>query len=147
MSEYYDVETTVTEEITYMSRSKDLSSSKYPGGILEFKKRVEEDAKERLRKAGVEHYNVKVQVFLHEATPPAKPVPCPFCGAKTELVEREQTVSVDGKTANWYRIAHVTPDVDSTCPLAFASKPIYMDHMTPEEAVENWNRWCEHVKA
>ena len=145
MSEYYDVETIVTQEVTYLHRSKNLSKSNFPGGILEFKKRVEEDAKERLRKAGVEHYNVKVQVFLHETTtPPAKPVPCPFCGAETDVMEREQYKTDKIK---WYRIAHVTPDVDGSCPLAFASKPIYMDFKTPEEAVENWNRWCEHVKA
>lgn len=142
MSEYYDIETIVTQEVTYFSRSRDLS--KRPEGLLEFKKDVEEDAKRRIRNAGVEHFNVKVQLFLHEAPPPAKPVPCPFCGAETDVLEREQYGTDKIK---WYRIAHVTPGVDESCPLAFVSKPIYMDHKTPEEAVENWNRWCEHVKA
>ena len=146
MSEYYDIETVVTQEATYLHRSKDISNN-LDGGILEFKKRVEEDAKERLRKAGVEHFNVKVQVFLHEAMPPepqTKPLPCPFCGAETEVTCRE---AMSG--AIWYRIAHVTTGdvIDQSCPLAFTSKPIYMDHKTPEEAVENWNRWCNHDKA
>lgn len=140
MSKYYDYEIIISQEATYMIRHKDASKNK----VEEIRKQIEEDTVNRLKKAGATPGNVKVEIILHESAPQPEPVPCPLCGAKTEVEVFEQMKSADGNTTSWYSVSHSLPLVDASCPLALASKPFHHRHKTPLEAVENWNRWCSH---
>lgn len=145
MRKYYDCEVIIKQEATYMLPHKDISSLR--GGIDRIREDIKEESVRRLKEAGAKIGNVDVEIILHESTPPPEPVPCPLCGAKTVVEEREQFTTSGGKNKLCYIVSHSVPLVDENCPLALAAKPVHKCYRNPIEAIKNWNRWCSHEQS